>query len=42
MERRARGVVAVWWPWGAAKKDGERLRRPFQNTSIELFIGRWL
>src|SRR5215471_4883305 len=34
----APGVVALV----AAKKDGERLRRPFQNTSIELFIGRWL
>jgi hypothetical protein len=42
MERRARGVVTGWWPWGLRKKDGERLRRPFQNPSIELFIGRWL
>jgi hypothetical protein len=41
MEKRARGVVAVWWPWGL-RRDGERLRRPFQNASIELFIGRWL
>jgi hypothetical protein len=39
-------VRAGWWRCGGLggceKKDGERLRRPFQNTSIELFIGRWL